>query len=104
MQRSCEFEQARFMTSTFIALCFVVQPAGSNARQFDRSQRRVDTRRVRQKGKYNISGFSLMQLHVMVVIQSYVIIIIIIKYNIYIAPYSQVLYGAVHCFYDYFFF
>ena len=27
-------------------------------------------------------------------------IIIIIKYNIYIAPYSQVLYGAVHCFYD----
>ena len=27
-------------------------------------------------------------------------IIIIIKYNIYIAPYSQVLYGAVHCFYN----
>ena len=29
------------------------------------------------------------------------IIIIIIKYNIYIAPYSQVLYGAVHCYYNY---
>ena len=29
----------------------------------------------------------------------HVIIIIIIKYNIYIAPYSQVLYGAVHCYY-----
>ena len=25
----------------------------------------------------------------------------IIKYNIYIAPYSQVLYGAVHCYYNY---
>ena len=43
-----------------------------------------------------------MKLNVMVVIQSYVIIIIL-KYNIYIAPYSQVLYGAVHCFYDFFF-
>ena len=29
------------------------------------------------------------------------LIIIIMKYNIYIAPYSQVLYGAVHCYYNY---